>query len=240
VVELFTAAGFADGRRGGLFIRRTPVLPVARQKLPTPAALNELAQPRKPEPHGRDFLMDRTQPWLRDPPSHPLCVPLVSRHRSSPPSADLLHRRGLVLRRGWSASPAFSHEYWIERRDYSDAKSLLPYRGSVRLPGLRRRASIELGEHVSAYPARRASAMGSRQSSRSLSSVDETEISGPAAPNRKRQPTMLIPGAIACRGSHGCVEYQPTTAADREKPATLIWIAYFAVFSKLCYATSRE
>ncbi len=56
----------------------TPVLPVTRQKLPTPAALNELAQPRKPEPHGRDFVMDR------DPSGHPLCVPPVLRHRSSP------------------------------------------------------------------------------------------------------------------------------------------------------------
>ena len=122
VVELFTAVGFADSRRGGLFIRRTPVLPVAREKLPTPAALNELAQPRKPEPHGRD--------------SHPLCAPLVRRHRSSPRCADLLHRRGPVFRRGVSASPTFSHEYWIERRDYSDSRSLLPDNASMRSAGI--------------------------------------------------------------------------------------------------------
>lgn len=38
--------------------------------------------------------------------------------------------------------------------------SLLRYGRSMRPPGLLRRASIELGEHVSAYPARRASACG--------------------------------------------------------------------------------
>jgi len=38
--------------------------------------------------------------------------------------------------------------------------SLLRYGRSLRPPGLLRRASIELGEHVSAYPARRASAHG--------------------------------------------------------------------------------
>ena len=87
-----------------------------------------------------------------------LCA-AVTRHRNSPQHVKLLHRRGLVLRRGWSASPAFSRvldrtprllRHW----------SLLRYGRSVRPPGLLRRASIELGEHVSAYPARRASAYG--------------------------------------------------------------------------------
>ena len=31
---------------------------------------------------------------------------------------------------------------------------------------------------------------------------------------------------------HGCVEYQLTTAAGREKPVACLWIPYFAVFSK--------
>ena len=71
MVELFTFEFLARYPR-----MSAPVLPVARQQLPTPAALNELAR-GKSGPHGRDF--------------HPLCL-LRLQQRSDQGSP---HRHGL-------------------------------------------------------------------------------------------------------------------------------------------------
>ena len=56
MVELFIVIGFADDRRSG----HTPVLPVARQQLPTPDTLNELAH-SKPGPRVQDFFLRTTR-----------------------------------------------------------------------------------------------------------------------------------------------------------------------------------
>ena len=83
-----------------------------------------------------------------------------------------------------------------------------------------RRASIELGERVSTYPARRVSMVLPRStrepaSSRPLSSADETEIPGPALPIQRRQRTALIRRFMACGGF---ARQRLAIANDRRSP----------------------
>src|SRR5690606_38681241 len=61
------------------------------------------------------------------------------------------------------------------------------YKGSLQLPGLVRRASIELGERLSTQPSSKGQQHEGKQHLRSLSPVDETGITGPAVPVRRRQ-----------------------------------------------------
>ena len=128
-----------------------------------------------------------------------LCA-AVTRHRNSPQHVKLLHRRGLVLRRGWSASPAFSRAYWIERRDYSDTGRFSVTEGACDRRDYFDEPPLNWANTSPRTQLEGPARMGSWQSSRSLSSVDDSEIPGPAAPNRKRQPTVLIPSDLACRG----------------------------------------
>ena len=75
--------------------------------------------------------------------------------------------------------------------------------------------------------------------SRSLSSVDETKIPGPAVPAKRHQLVALMHGFMACRVSDDCVVRELTTA-DAEEASTEGSLAYFAVFAKLCYASGRN
>lgn len=70
--------------------------------------------------------------------------------------------------------------------------------------------------------------------SRSLSSVDEAEIPGPAVPAKRHQLVALMHGFMECRVSDDCVVRELTTVGAEEAP-TASWLAYFAVFAKLCY-----
>jgi len=103
-----------------------------------------------------------------------LCA-AATRHRNSPQHVKLLHRRGLVLRRGGSASPVFSRVYWIERRDYSDTGRFSVTEGACDRRDYFDEPPLNWANTSPRTQLEGPARMGSRQSSRSLSSVVQIE-----------------------------------------------------------------
>ena len=163
---------------------------VARRQLPTPAALSELAllQARTPR---TGFSVQ-----LHRPPALHSDIVKVETEKSF-----RLHRHDLVLRQGMSASPAFALGTFLcsprvsvlDRTPglHRTKNTMLPYKRSVAWSGLLRRAPIELDKPLSWHPARRVS-VRRVATPQFLSSVDETEIPGPAVPVWRNQLRSLF------------------------------------------------
>src|SRR5690606_9779834 len=91
------------------------------------------------------------------------------------------------------------------------------YKGSQQLPGLVRRASIELGERLSTQPSSKGQHTEGKQLLRSLSPVDETGITGPAVPVRRRQLLSPLSPRLSLRASGETRRDVSVTTVDGRK-----------------------
>ena len=117
MVELFTVESFSPSRRGG----HAPVPSVARRQLPTPAALNELAEA---SPNPTDGILQFTA-------DHLLCaIDVIATAEvectngfdfADAASLPSLPGDKVCPRRPHFLTQLLRHAYWIERRDYFDA-----------------------------------------------------------------------------------------------------------------------
>jgi hypothetical protein len=243
MVELFTAIGFADGRRGGQpRFRLSP-----GRKLPTPAALNELAE-GKPEPHGRD--------------SHPLCAPKTDERslaQRRPRRAHLTDAASFPVERGRSASPLFSsvttyrttqeccrgHRRpmadWIERRDCSETVASPLTTGACNGQDYSDEPPLNWANHSRGTQLEGPAQKGSLANSGPYPRLMRPRFPDPLSPSGDASSNRPYSSGYRrrLRAKH-VRDVSMTTAAGRKKPAAIRSIAYFAVFSKLCYGTRQE
>jgi hypothetical protein len=158
MVELFTAIGFADGRRSG----QTPVLPVTRQQLPTPAALNELIrqdeQARTPRTGFSLSICIAALEWstlqfqsllYKTSRNHPLCMLPRTRDNTNTRQTRLVlptrPTHSEMKKVGMSASPTFASPHLRQSKPTPELRKTEERTRQIpldRTPGLRRCVSL--------------------------------------------------------------------------------------------------